>query len=222
MVRVQVLTGMRPGEVTIMRGCDLDTSGRVWVYRPASHKTEHHSRERMIYMGPKAQDVLRPLLNRDLQAYLFSPAEADAERRQVRHLARKTPLSCGNRPGLRSRGRPRKAYRDRYTTNTYYRAIQYACERAFPPPAPLARYENETRSQWKKRLNEKQRKELKAWRRDHSWHPHQLRHNAATRLRKEFGIEAARVVLGHRSAGVTEIYAEIDHLRAADVMARVG
>ena len=54
------------------------------------------------------------------------------------------------------------------------------------------------------------------------WHLHQLRHNAATLLRKEFGIEAARVVLGHRSAAVTEVYAEIDHLKAADIMLRVG
>ena len=54
------------------------------------------------------------------------------------------------------------------------------------------------------------------------WHPHQLRHNAATHLRKEYGIEAARVVLGHRSALVTEIYAEIDRTKAAEVMERVG
>ena len=54
------------------------------------------------------------------------------------------------------------------------------------------------------------------------WHPHRLRHNAATRLREEFGIEAARVVLGHRSAAVTEIYAEIDRTTAARVMAQVG
>ena len=54
------------------------------------------------------------------------------------------------------------------------------------------------------------------------WHPHQLRHNAATRFRKEYGLDAARVVLGHRSAAVTEIYAEIDHAKAQDVMARIG
>ena len=54
------------------------------------------------------------------------------------------------------------------------------------------------------------------------WHPHQLRHNAATRLRKEYGIEAARVVLGHRSAAITEVYAEIDHAKAAEIMLRVG
>ena len=54
------------------------------------------------------------------------------------------------------------------------------------------------------------------------WHPHQLRHNAATRLRKEFGIEAARVVLGHRSAAITEIYAEVDRTKAAEIMAQIG
>jgi integrase len=49
------------------------------------------------------------------------------------------------------------------------------------------------------------------------WHPHQLRHAAATRLRKEHGLEAARVVLGHAGAAVTELYAEIDHEKARRV-----
>jgi integrase len=49
-----------------------------------------------------------------------------------------------------------------------------------------------------------------------------LRHTAATKLRKQFGIEAARVVLGHRSASVTEVYAELDQMKAAEVMGRVG
>jgi len=55
-----------------------------------------------------------------------------------------------------------------------------------------------------------------------AWHPHQLRHNAATWLRKEFGIDVARVVLGHRSPRITETCAELDHAKAAEVMARVG
>ena len=33
MIELQRYTGMRPGEVTIMRGCDLDTTGRIWVYQ---------------------------------------------------------------------------------------------------------------------------------------------------------------------------------------------
>ncbi|NOS99474.1 MAG: site-specific integrase [Phycisphaerales bacterium] len=60
------------------------------------------------------------------------------------------------------------------------------------------------------------------WKSDHHWSPNRLRHNAATFLRKEFGIEVARVVLGHTSAGTTEIYAEIDQTKAAEVMAQVG
>lgn len=222
MVQLQLLTGMRPGEVTAMRGQDLDTAGRLWTYRPSSHKTEHHSIERVIYLGPRAQAVVQPFLKKDLEAYLFSPADADAERRDKRHAARKTPLSCGNRPGTKRRRKPRTQPGNRYTTNSYRQAIRYACDQAFPPPPPIGRLPDETAVAWIARLSVAQRQELKAWRKAHSWHPHQLRHNAATRLRKEFGIEAARVVLGHRSAGVTEIYAEIDHLRAADVMGRVG
>jgi integrase len=54
------------------------------------------------------------------------------------------------------------------------------------------------------------------------WHPHQLRHNAATRLREEFGLDVARVILGHRSPQVTDMYAEIDRGRAVDVMKTFG
>lgn len=54
------------------------------------------------------------------------------------------------------------------------------------------------------------------------WGPNRLRHSAATALRKQYGIEAARVVLGHRSSAVTEVYAELDRTKAADIMAEVG
>lgn len=43
-----------------------------------------------------------------------------------------------------------------------------------------------------------------------NWTPNRLRHNAATRFRKEFGIEVARVLLGHRRLNTTEVYAERD------------
>ena len=55
-----------------------------------------------------------------------------------------------------------------------------------------------------------------------AWAPNQLRHAAATRIRREEGLEAARVVLGHTSAETTEIYAERDQLRAIEVMAKLG
>ncbi len=54
------------------------------------------------------------------------------------------------------------------------------------------------------------------------WTPHQLRHSAATNLRKEFGLEVARILLGHRSPMVTETYAELDERRAIEVMSQIG
>jgi integrase len=58
MTRFQRLTGARPGEVCIIRPCDIDMSDEVWSFRPESHKTEHHDQDRVIFIGPKAQDVL--------------------------------------------------------------------------------------------------------------------------------------------------------------------
>jgi integrase len=54
------------------------------------------------------------------------------------------------------------------------------------------------------------------------WHPHQLRHTKATEIRREAGLDAARAVLGHRSAAITEVYAELDVGRAAEVMEKLG
>jgi integrase len=62
MVRVHFLSGCRPGDVVLMRPCDIDRSRPVWVYTPWTHKTEHHGRDRKIFLGPKCQDLLAPLL----------------------------------------------------------------------------------------------------------------------------------------------------------------
>jgi integrase len=79
MIRLQLLTGMRPGEVCIMRGIDFDTTGELWQYRPHIHKTAHHGHQRIVYLGPKAQEIVKPFLKTDLEQYLFSPAEAEVE-----------------------------------------------------------------------------------------------------------------------------------------------
>jgi integrase len=47
-----------------------------------------------------------------------------------------------------------------------------------------------------------------------SWPPSRLRHTAATRIRKRYGIELARIILGHSTAFTTEIYAETDRTKA--------
>lgn len=62
MIDLQLVTAMRPGEVCALRPCDLDRSRPVWMYTPASHKTEHLDRERAIPIGPKGQAILTPYL----------------------------------------------------------------------------------------------------------------------------------------------------------------
>lgn len=45
---------------------------------------------------------------------------------------------------------------------------------------------------------------------------------AAAYLRLEYGIEVARVILGHSSLDTTGIYAEEDRQRALSVIGKVG
>jgi hypothetical protein len=77
-----------------MRSADLTMTGPVWVYRPAKHKNRHRGRERVIYLGPRSQEIIRPFLKTDLQAYLFSPreyVEALHARRAAERKTRRTP-----------------------------------------------------------------------------------------------------------------------------------
>lgn len=54
------------------------------------------------------------------------------------------------------------------------------------------------------------------------WHPHQLRHNRATEVRRKYGIEAAQVSLGHSKADTTQIYAERDMEQARQIAREMG
>ena len=55
-----------------------------------------------------------------------------------------------------------------------------------------------------------------------TWTPHRLRHNAATFIRREHGLEAAQVILGHSRADVTQLYAEVDEAKAIKVIREIG
>lgn len=227
MIRLQLLTGMRPGEVVTMRGIDIDMGGPVWIYRPGHHKTRHLGHDRMIFFGPKAKEIIRQFLKPDLTAYLFSPADADIERRGQLHLARKTPMSCGNIPGSNVKRKPLKKPHDHYSVRSYSRAINYGCQSAFPlpehlQPQILENGRRETGATFKARLTPAEKIEIKAWRKDHNWHPHQLRHSAATNLRKTYGLEPAQVILGHKTLTVTQVYAERNIEAAMRIMAEVG
>lgn len=165
-MRVQLLTGMRPGEVCTMRPCDVDRSGSVWIYKPEGHKSEHKDVSRIVVIGPKAQSILKPYME---IASAFSP-ESDVFpsrifRTQHIDIEAKTP-----------------------SRNCYREMIYRAC----------------------KRLEVEH------------FHPNQLRHSAATEIRKQAGIEQARIALGHASVDMTEIYAEKDIEAIKELMGRIG
>lgn len=54
------------------------------------------------------------------------------------------------------------------------------------------------------------------------WSPNRLRHTAATEIRREFGLEAAQVILGHSQANVTQVYAERDAAKGYEVARQIG
>lgn len=188
MIELQRLTGMRSGEVVEIRACDIDMTGGVWLYRPAAHKNKWRGHERCVYVGPKAQRIIRRFLKSNVEAPLFSPADAVASKMDERRRKRVTPLSYGNRPGTNRKAQPKRKPGDRYDVAAYRRAIARGCKKADVP----------------------------------HWHPHQLRHNHATTIRRQYGLEVARILLGHKTAAVTEIYAEADQQKAVEIAAKIG
>jgi integrase len=203
MVELQRLTGMRPGEVVLMRACEIDRSEEVWTYERSTHKNRWRGHRRLILLGPKAQAILRRFLDRDSTIFLFSPVEAEAWRNEQRSAnagqCRKTKIfPCElrgrelrkQRRQKRSRRRPP---RERYDVDSYRRAIEYAIERA-----------------------------RKAGVEVQDWFPAQLRRSRATEVRKQHGLEAAQVVLGHARADVTQIYAEKNVALAKEIAKQSG
>ena len=203
MIQIQRLTGMRPGEVTIMRPCDIDRADEVWVYRPTRHKTSHLGVRKEVPLGPQSQELLRPFLSREPDAFLFSPREAEAWRNEQRAVRRdpnrKTkiyPCELRAREQRRQKAKGRvskRPKRDRYDTPAYRRAIEYAIVKAKRAGVTIPH-----------------------------WHPHQLRHTRATEVRRRYGVEAAQVALCHARADVTEIYAERNFGLAAKIAKEMG
>jgi integrase len=133
MAKFQRATGARPSEVCDLRPGDINREDAIWQYVPQSHKSEHHNRERTIFLGPNAQHILLPYLLRPQDAYCFSPQESDRKRRQLLHESRKTPISCGNRPESNRKVHPRRAPGQKYDRNSYGRAIRRAAKKAGVP-----------------------------------------------------------------------------------------
>jgi integrase len=236
MARFQLLTGCRPDEVCRVRPLDIDKQNpSCWVYRPGSdqgvhgqHKTAHRRHDRLILIGPRAQEVLQPYLESEPGSFCFSPARGEAIRAVERRKLRKTPLypSRLRRLAAKRQRAPRRTPGDRYDTASYRRAIERACDKAFPLPERLAprRQEDgklESRAVWWARLTPADRDEVRAWRRAHRWRPNQLRHCRATELRR-YGLDVTKTILGHTKVETTQLYAEKDLAAAMELVAKIG
>jgi integrase len=244
MIQLQYLTGMRPNEVVMMRTADLITSSTTWEYRPEFHKLDHLDVERVIMIGPKAQEILKPWLRPELEAYLFSPAEVveqlsavarecwNEQRERLGDTSgtmdrsqgaskiwgelrqRRAGNAVAKGHGKKRQRKRRGAPKDHYTVNSYRRAINRACDLAFRHPE-LSKIPN-------KELIPRQKGELAEWRKQHRWAPNRLRHATATAIRREMGIDAARACLGHSDSDTTVIYAELDKELARVAMHKLG
>jgi integrase len=182
MIRLQLLSSMRPGEIVILRPIDIDRSGEIWHYLPYKYKTQHlddPTKRRIISIGPKGQEILRPFLLRKDDSYCFTPQESEQDRRVRQFKLRKTPISCGNKPGSNKKEEPNRKPGTAYDTTSYGKAIRYAIKAA-----------------------------RKAGFQVSDWTAYQLRHTAATKVRKEYGYESAGAALGHTNMSATAIYAE--------------
>jgi integrase len=122
---------MRPQEVVGLRPIDLDMSDpECWVYKPDRHKGEHHERERIVFIGPRAIEVLRPFLGLDISSCVFSPCQGADEHQAGRAARRKSPVQASRKGRVRTRNR---RIGDHYTVGTCRQAIQRACDRAGIP-----------------------------------------------------------------------------------------
>ena len=130
MMRVQIATGMRPSEVCRMRPCEIDRTGEVWVYRPKKHKTARKGKIKAVPLIGDAREAITDYLNRDPQAFCFSPRESMAWVRARRSSERVTPVGYGNRPGTNRKARPAKEPGECYDHGSYRQAIQRAAKAA--------------------------------------------------------------------------------------------
>jgi hypothetical protein len=198
-IKLQHLTSMRSTELLIMRGVDIDTmptsqaardacrdcgpdgpcnDHASWIYRPTAFKGKFRDPEyvKEIPIGPLAQEIIRPLLKPDLQAFLFDPY--DGYRAGARNSDKK-PRMVRRRPHRPGSRRPLKQH---YTSESYWHAIRRACDKADTkahaeqPDVPA-----ETRLVPR-------------------WFPHQLRHLRASEVEALFDEETASATLDHRKA----------------------
>lgn len=128
-VRLQRLLGCRPSEILSVRVGMIVKNADVWEIPLVKHKNAKRGKKRTLYLGPKAQAILSNYID-DIEpdALVFSPKRSEHLRRSVK---RKTPKSCGNRPG-KSNTVPKtnRKIRESYSPGVFANAVRRACLKA--------------------------------------------------------------------------------------------
>src|SRR5262249_1526380 len=137
-------------------------------------------RGRVVPIGPRGQEIIRPWLRLNVQEYLFQPREALEHRWRCDRAVRKTKVQPSQ--VCRKRRKPQVQPGDHYTTGSYALGINRAVQAANTAAACEAC----------KPLEAEQRCAACLAKAIPHFHPHQLRHTKATEIRKQFGLDAAR------------------------------
>lgn len=128
MIRVHVATGMRPSELCNMRPCDIDRTGVEWMYRPELHKNKNKGKGRAIPILGDAREAITDYLNRDAKSCCFSPMESVSWQQATKRSERKSKVQPSQ--ASRAKDNPEVQPGDRYTQDSYRRAVARACKRA--------------------------------------------------------------------------------------------
>jgi integrase len=195
MLELQWLTGMRSGEVRVMRTVDIDRGNPdCWLYRPGSDEGEHgrhknawRGQGRVVALGPRAIALLAAWLRPgEPEAFLFQPREAVEERNARRRAQRRAPRTPSQLARKRKRN-PRRAPGLLYRATSYAHAVARACRKAGV-----------------------------------KFRPYALRHGRKMTIESAAGAEAARAILGQKSIQATQHYGRVDLGTATQVMSRLG
>lgn len=204
MVQVQYYCGMRPGEVCVVRRCDLDMSGDIWFFKPATHKNEWRGQALHKAVPKAAQGILTPFFRPDANEYLFRPSDAlewwreqrrtnpTKERGTKRYPSEAARLERQREERIARRRKSLKPSRwqpgERYTTHSYRRAVDYGFKRAEKAGVDIPR-----------------------------WTPNQLRHTIATEISRFLGEQSAQRWLGQECLETTGIYVERDKAELIEI-----
>lgn len=139
MVQLQWLLGMRSGEICRLRPLDVHLAGPVdfqdgsrwdrpgfWLIVYHEHKTDASGDPARWQVGPQAQAVLAPFLDRPPVSFCFSPRETVEALRVAQRATRK---GQGSRKRVVGR-----TFAECYDSGTYRQALRRACIAAGVPP----------------------------------------------------------------------------------------